>query len=426
MKSQFFNFKIIKKDKKSAARVGQITTSHGVINTPCFIPVGTKATVKGLTPGDLKEIGVQILFGNTYHLHLRPGEETVQKFGGIGKFMSWNGPTITDSGGFQVFSLGRDSGRLTHAVRPARQAFFEKSLSNSRSLSEIRQPSVSLLNGNSESDFSCLTDGKSPFAPEEKPRLVKITEDGVKFRSHIDGSLHVFTPEESIKIQQKLGADIILAFDECAPHTSTYEYTKKALARTHKWALRSLKAAQGKLANNEQALFGIIQGGVFKDLREESAKFIGSLPFDGIAIGGVSVGESKKQMRDVLDWVVPYLPDDKPRHLLGIGEIDDIFEAVERGIDTFDCVIPTRFGRYGIVFVESAEEEEKNRFRIDITRSIFSKDKRPIAKDCKCMVCRDFSRAYIHHLFRSNELLAYRLASYHNLYFIIKLVDKIR
>jgi len=425
-----FVFKIIKKDQKSAARVGQITTSHGIINTPCFIPVGTKATVKGLTPGDLKEIGVQILFGNTYHLHLRPGEDTVKKFGGVGRFMGWNGPTITDSGGFQVFSLSKSSGRLTHAVRPARQT-FSKLQSGTRSLSEIRQQNGSSLNEDSESDFSCLTGDKSSFALEETeaPRLVKVTEDGVRFRSHIDGSLHYFTPEESIRIQQKLGADIILVFDECAPHTSTYEYTKKAMERTHDWSLRSLKSkvkSQKSKTGNGQALYGIVQGGVFKDLREESAKFISSLDFDGIAIGGVSVGESKKQMRDVLDWVVPFLPEDKPRHLLGVGEIDDIFEGVERGMDTFDCVIPTRFGRYGILFVEPKLSEEKGRYRIDIRKSKYAKDKESISRICDCFVCQEFTRAYIHHLFRSNELLAYRLASYHNLYFIVKLVDKIR
>lgn len=374
-----FKFEIIKRDKKSRARVGKIITAHGIINTPAFVPVGTKATVKGLTPQDLKEADVQILFGNTYHLHLRPGEDLVKNFGGLGKFMSWDGPTITDSGGFQVFSLGQLKMKLTE-------------------------------------------EGEGT-----EVKVVNIKNEGVMFRSHIDGSKHFFTPEISIEIQKKLGADLILAFDECAPHPSSRKYTKEAMERTHKWALRSLKAAQDKQYHPwKQALYGIIQGGVYKDLRKESAKFISKLDFDGIAIGGVSVGESKKQMVDVLDWVGPYLPEEKPRHLLGIGEVDDIFNAVERGMDTFDCVIPTRLGRYGIVFISPPEGNNKNKFRIDLNKTIFAKDKGPIGKGCLCYVCKNFTRGYIHHLFRAQELLAYRLASYHNMFFINNLVKKIR
>ncbi len=377
-----FSFQIIQKDKETKARVGKIITAHGVIDTPAFIPVGTKATVKSLTPQDLKECGVQVLFGNTYHLHLRPGEDTVAKFGGLAKFMSWDGPTITDSGGFQVFSLGQKKVKL--------------------------------------------------FADEEETEvnIVNITNDGVKFRSHIDGSPHLFTPEKSIEIQRKLGADLILVFDECTPNPSTKEYTKKAMERTHNWAVRSLAAAKVKSAKrkaqNNQGLYGIIQGGIYQDLREESAKFISSFPFDGIAIGGVAVGESKKEMRDVLSWVYPFLPEEKPRHLLGIGEIDDIFEAVAWGMDTFDCVIPTRFGRYGIAFVSPKEGSLKNKFRLQITKTIYAKDTRPLDENCKCYVCQNFTRGYIHHLFRSEELLAYRLATYHNLFFIINLMQQIR
>ncbi|MBI2613905.1 MAG: tRNA guanosine(34) transglycosylase Tgt [Candidatus Levybacteria bacterium] len=377
IKQEKFGFKIIKKDSKSKARVGRITTVHGVIETPSFVAVGTQATVKGLSPKDIKEAGVQLLFGNTYHLHLRPGEDVVKKFGGVGKFMGWNGPTITDSGGFQIFSLG--------------------------------QKKIKILQ------------------EDEEANLVNIADDGVIFRSHIDGSKHTFTPEVSIEIQKKLGADIILAFDECVPHPSTHEYTKEAMQRTHHWAPRSLKAGQGKQFYPwKQALYGIIQGGIYKDLRQESAKFISALSFDGIAIGGVSVGESKKEMRDAIDWSMPFLPSEKPRHLLGIGEIDDIFDAIERGIDTFDCVIPTRFGRYGIVFVSPQEGNIKNRFRIDINKTIFAKDQSPIAKDCLCYTCQSFTRGYLHHLFRAQELLAYRLASYHNMFFINDLVKKIR
>jgi queuine/archaeosine tRNA-ribosyltransferase len=420
-----FNFKVIAKETKSRARVGKITTAHGVIDTPAFVAVGTRATVRGLSPSDLKETGTQILFGNTYHLHLRPGEDIVKKFGGLGKFMGWNGPTITDSGGFQVFSLGQ-------ASLSSRTSF-----GISLPLEMLKQ--VQHDNNN------------------EQPKLVKIKQDGVTFRSHIDGSLHEFTPEKSIEIQQKLGADIILVFDECAPHPSTHQYTKEAMERTHRWAIRSLAAHRGhpefisgsNSSGNEmpnsskrtflggggavrhdtkkkQAIYGIIQGGVYEDLREESAKFIAALPFDGIAIGGVSVGESKKQMRDALDWVTPFLPEEKPRHFLGIGEIDDIFDSIEKGMDTFDCVIPTRLARYGMVFVSPPEGNRENKFMIDTKKAVYSKDKGPMTKDCKCSVCTTFTRGYVHHLFRVQELLAYRLASYHNLYFINNLFSKIR
>jgi queuine tRNA-ribosyltransferase len=374
-----FKFEILKKDKKSKARLGKITTAHGIIETPAFVPVGTKATVKGLTPQDLKEAEVQILFGNTYHLHLRPGEDLVKDFGGLAKFMSWNGPTITDSGGFQVFSLGQLKMKLTE-------------------------------------------EGEGT-----EVKVVNIKDDGVMFRSHIDGSKHLFTPEISIEIQKKLGADLILAFDECVPHPSTHDYTKEAMERTHKWAIRSLKSSKLKQFHPwQQALYGIIQGGVYKDLREQSAKFISKLDFDGIAIGGVSVGESKEEMRQAIDWSYPFLPENKPRHLLGIGEIDDIFDVIERGMDTFDCVIPTRFGRYGIVFTNPPVGNLENRFRIDLNKTLFAKDKSPISKDCLCYVCLNFTRGYIHHLFRAQELLAYRLASYHNMFFINNLVKKIR
>lgn len=370
-------FKVTKKDSNTKARVGEITTAHGVIKTPAFVAVGTQAAVKTLSPEELSEIDVQLLFGNTYHLHLRPGEEVIEGLGGLGKFMHWNKPTITDSGGFQVFSLG--------------------------------QKKIKILQ------------------EEEEVDLVKIKEDGVTFRSHLDGSKHVFTPEISIEIQKKLGADLIIAFDECAPHPSTHEYTQEAMERTHSWAKRSLEAFKNPDTTIfKQALYGVIQGGIYKDLREESAKFISSLDFDGIAVGGVSVGESKKEMRDVLSWVHPYLPEEKPRHLLGIGEIDDIFAAVENGMDTFDCVIPTRFGRYGIVFVSPPEGSVSNKFRLDITRTVFNRSTEPLDPNCDCKVCKTYTRAYVHHLFKAGEMLSYRLASYHNMYFLVQLTKKIR
>ena len=456
-KNSSFSFKVISKDSKTKARVGQIHTPHGDIETPAFVAVGTQATVKGLSPDELREIGVELLFGNTYHLHLRPGEDVVQEFGGFGKFMNWYGPTITDSGGFQVFSLAkriaaRGGGFLTHASGDVRQPFEKIINFFPSSLSESRPPDENTQKNTRPTFSSPGNDQESSI--DKNPSLVKITNDKVVFRSHIDGSLHELTPELSIQIQKKLGADIILCFDECAPYPSTREYTKEAMERTHKWAERSLAefyrchpellpvSRQGVSVSTsageempkqvrhdtgrEQALYGIVQGGVCKDFREESAKFISSLPFDGIAIGGVSVGETKKEMRDVLSWVHPFLPEEKPRHLLGIGEIDDIFSAIECGMDTFDCVIPTRFGRYGIVFVPPWESEAKGRFRLDINRSIYVRSNQPLSKDCECKVCKQFTRGYVNHVFKANELLAYRLASYHNMYFIVHLVKKIR
>lgn len=382
-------FKILFRDKKSKARVGEINTSHGKILTPAFVPVGSQATVKSLTPQDLKEIGTQVFFVNTYHLYLRPGADVVEKLGGLHKFMSWSGPIMTDSGGFQVFSLGRSD-------------------------------------------------------------LVKIDYNGVTFYSHLDGSRHYFTPEKSMEIQQKLGADMMVAFDECAPCPTTHKYAEMAMKRTHRWSKQCLdyyyttrlhlgfggQAVRGN-SKGRQFLFGVIQGSVYKDLREESAKFISQLTltgterFDGLAIGGVAVGESKKEMIQVLNWVMPVLQKEKkqrPVHLLGVGEIDDIFAAVERGVDMMDCVMPTRLGRMGHVLVkQDVKRETRNeRFTVDIAKSIFADDPGPIDEDCGCFVCQNFSRAYLNHLFRAKELLAYRLATYHNLYFMENLFAKIR
>lgn len=372
-------FSIEKKDSGSSARAGILYTPHGRVATPAFVPVGTQATVKSLTPEDLERIGVQILFGNTYHLHLRPGEETVEQFGGLGKFMGYSGTTMTDSGGFQVFSLAREK--------------------------------VSARQGD---------------ADEHAGGLVKITEDGVAFTSHLDGSRHFFTPEQSIGIQKKLGADICLSFDDCAPFPVTYEGAKAAMERTHRWAERSLAAfrkTEGKFA---QGLYGIVQGSTFEDLRKESAKFIGSMDFDGFAIGGVSVGESKEDMVRAVEWSVPLLPEDRVKHLLGVGDVDDIFYAIERGIDTMDCVTPTRLGRVGHVFVAPGEGSLHNRFRLDITKSAFAHDAGPLTKNCDCYACTHFTRGYVNHLFRAKEMLAGHLAAYHNVYFMIALVKNIR
>lgn len=353
-----FRFRVIEEDKKTKARVGEIVTPHGVIKTPAFVPVGTQASIKSLTPEEIREVGVQLFFVNTYHMYLRPGVEVIKKFGGLHGFMGWKGPLITDSGGFQVFSLGRSD-------------------------------------------------------------LIKITDNGVEFRSHWDGSLHTFTPEKSIEIQKTLGADIILAFDDCTPYPVTHGQAARSLSRTHQWAKRSLAARK-----SQQALYGVVQGSVFEDLRKKSARVISTMDFDGIAIGGVAVGESKKEMVDVLDWVVSLLPEQKPRHLLGVGEIDDIFALVERGVDTFDCVQPTRLARMGHVYIRSKIKDQK--YTIDITKKIFAQDAEPINRGCQCYTCTHFSRAYIHHLFRVKELLAYRLATIHNLWFVHRLVSEIR
>lgn len=370
-------FEIIKQSTKSSARLGLLTTPHGQIETPNFIPVGTQATVKALTPRDLKEIGAQIVFANTYHLWLRPGEETIKNLGGLHQFMGWDKPIITDSGGFQVFSLGFG---LEQGVGKIANIFPEESRS------------------------SKLKSGKS---------LVEIDNDGVTFRSHLDGSILRLTPEKSIKIQEDLGADIILAFDECTSPLNDYDYTKKAMERTHRWAKICLDAR----TRNDQALWGIIQGGAFEDLRKESSRFISFLPFDGFAIGG-SLGKSKEEMHQVLDWSIPLLPEDKPRHLLGIGGLDDIVEGVKRGIDLFDCVIPTRLARNQTALSSRGE--------LHLMNSEFKNDALPIEENCQCYSCRNFSLAYLNHLFHANEILGIELTTIHNVSFMMEYMRKIR
>jgi tRNA-guanine transglycosylase len=381
-------FKILKKHSKSNARLGLVKTSHGVIHTPAFLPVATKATVKSLTPEDIKEIGFEAVLANTYHLYLQPGHKTVKKLGGLHQFMNWPGPIVTDSGGFQVFSLGLDFGnKVGKVLKTENQANRELGPQLVENLASKRPDN------------------------QQKAKLVKIDEDGVTFTSHFDGSLHRFTPETSIKIQEDLGADIIFAFDECTSPLVDYEYTKKSMERTHQWAKRCLKAKK----KNNQFLLGIVQGGLFKDLRETSAQFIGSLPFDGFGIGG-SFG--KGEMKKTLDWVIPHLPKSKPRHLLGIGYLDDIKEAVKRGIDLFDCVYPTRLARHGTFLTNQGE--------INIIKGIYKTDKKPIMKGCSCYVCQNFSRAYLHHLFKAKEMLGSRLATFHNLYFMHRFMKGIR
>lgn len=365
-------FKILKKHSKSKARLGLLKTSHGVIHTPFFFPVATQATVKSLTPEDIKEIGFEAILANTYHLYLQPGHQVVKKMGGLHKFMNWPGPIATDSGGYQVFSLGAGFGSKIGKVFKEQ----DKEEKNSRT-------------------------GK----------LVKIDNEGVIFTSHLDGSKHRFTPESSIKIQEDLGADIIFNFDECTSPLDNYNYTQKSMQRTHNWAKRCLKAKK----KNKQLLFGIIQGGLFEDLRKESAQFIGSLPFDGFGIGG-SFGQG--EMKKALDWIIPYLPENKPRHLLGIGYLNDIKEAVKRGIDLFDCVYPTRLARHGTFLTNQGE--------ISITKKIYKTDKKPIMKNCSCSTCQNYTRAYCNHLFKAKEMLGARLATIHNLWFMARFMEKIR
>ncbi len=370
-------FEVLSKTKHNKARIGRLVTSHGVVHTPAFAPCATRGSVRSLTPKDLEEIGVQIVLGNTYHLHLRPGEEIIREFGGLGKFMVWKGATMTDSGGFQVFSLGV---ALEHGV-------------------------AKLLKEND--DFT------------KKPRLNKITEEGVIFQSHLDGSSHTLTPELSILIQEKLGADLIVGFDDLESPRYSKTETRESLARTNRWLLRSREARQ----RQDQLLYGVTHGGQFGDLRIESAKFVDE-NFEAIALGGAHM--SKENMYEVVKWTSENTDCLKPKHMLGIGEVDDIFNIVSLGIDTFDCVIPTRMGRMGIVFVSPPEGNPLNRFRFDITKGKFAEDKNPIDKNCRCYVCLNFTKGYIHHLFRVRELLAYRLASYHNLYFLTFLMREIR
>lgn len=370
------SFKIIQKDKKSKARAGIISTPHGDIETPIFIPVGTNSSVKSVSPRDLKEMGAQVVLANTYHLHLRPGENLIKKFGGLSKWMSWGGPTMTDSGGFQVFSLGVG---LEHGVGKL-----------------LREEEG-----------------------EAKPRLNKITKEGVYFQSHIDGSKQFLSPETSIEIQEKLGSDLIVAFDDLESPKYSHEETEKSLLLTEDWLLRSIKAHKRK----DQLLYGVTHGGNFKDLRIKSAKFVDK-HFMAIALGGAH--KNKENMSEIVQWTVANVSEEKPRHMLGIGEVDDIFELIERGIDTFDCVIPTRIGRTGYFFFSPSAGNLKNRFRADINKPQFREDPKPLDLNCNCYTCKNFTRAYLYHLFRSRELLAYSLISTHNVHFLVNLTKQIR
>lgn len=352
-----FRFKLTKTDLQ--ARLGTIETAHGKICTPVFMPVGTRATVKTMSPAEIKEIGSQIILGNTYHLYLKPGDALIKKMGGLHQFMGYSGPILTDSGGFQVFSLGKGA------------------------------------------------KGES---------LVKIHGDKVEFKSHIDGKKHIFTPKKVLDIQNNLGSDIAMVLDECAPGISDYNYAKEAMERTHDWAKEAKVYAERK--RFKMAIFGIVQGVVYDDLRADSARYINSLGFDGNAIGGLAVGETKKQMYHTLDVVLPLLSAEKPRYLMGVGTPEDILEAVERGVDMFDCVHPTRIARNGAVLTFSGQ--------LNMNNAKFAEDKNPIEAGCDCYACQNFSRAYIRHLLNVDEILGIRLTTIHNLRFMMRFMEQIR
>lgn len=345
-------YELIKTCKQTGARLGKLHTPHGVIETPIFMPVGTLATVKTMSPEELKEMKAQIILSNTYHLYLRPGDDIVKEAGGLHTFMNWDRPILTDSGGFQVFSL-----------------------SNMR----------------------------------------KIEEEGVHFRSHLNGDKLFISPEKATQIQNNLGADIIMAFDECAPYPAERDYVKSSLERTSRWAERCLEAHQKQ---GDQALFGIVQGGMYADLRAQSARDITSLDFPGYAIGGLSVGEPKNMMNEVLEETTPLLPQNKARYLMGVGSPDALLDGVIRGIDMFDCVLPTRIGRNGTAMTSKG--------RLVVRNAKYARDFNPIDPACDCYTCKNYSRAYIRHLVKCDETFGFRLTSYHNLYFLLKLMENIR
>jgi queuine tRNA-ribosyltransferase len=345
-------FELLKRDKHTGARRGRLHTPHGSIETPVFMPVGTQATVKAMSPEELKEIGAEIILSNTYHLFLRPGHDVVREAGGLHAFMNWDRSILTDSGGFQVFSLSS---------------------------------------------------------------LRKITEEGVEFRSHLSGEKLFLSPEKAIEVENALGADIIMAFDECPPYPATREYLKESLERTTRWARRCKEAHRRP---HDQALFGIVQGGMERDLRRQSAEELIALDFPGYAVGGLSVGEPKPLMYEVLEFTTPLLPQEKPRYLMGVGSPDDLFEGVERGIDMFDCVLPTRIARNGTCMTSVG--------KVVIRNATYARDWEKLDPNCDCYTCRNYSRAYIRHLLKADEIFGLRLTTYHNLYFLVQTMRKIR
>lgn len=350
-----FEFEIIKKDEKSSARAGLLNTSHGQINTPVFIPVGTYASIKTLCSKEMEDLGAEMILGNTYHLYLRPGHKLIERAGGLHNFMSWKKPILTDSGGYQVFSLNP---------------------------------------------------------------LAKVNEEGVSFKSYLDGSIHQFTPEKVIEIEHSLGADIIMPLDECIPYPSSYPFTKRATDFTMDWAKRSKFEHEKGEDKEKQTLFGIIQGGIYPNLREFCANFMVDLDFSGLALGGLSVGEPSEMRFELVELTLSFLPEDKPRYLMGVGTPEDIVEGVCRGVDMFDCVLPTRNARNGTIFTRKG--------KMIIKAARYAEDFSPIDENCGCLACKNYSRAYIRHLFQSGEIAGLRLATIHSLYFYLNLMKEIR
>jgi queuine tRNA-ribosyltransferase len=381
-----FSFKVDKSLTGALGRTGEITTPHGVIKTPAFIPVGTKATLKSVLPESIKDFGAQAVLANAYHLYLQPGSDLIDEAGGVGKFMNWDGPTFTDSGGFQVLSLG---------------VGFKKVIAMD------------------EKTFQA-----DDVIADKKERLAHVDDDGVTFKSHLDGSLHRFTPEVSMQVQHQLGADIIFAFDECTTLHNTRKYQEKALERTRLWAKRCLtehdRLTQERANKPYQALFGVLQGAQYEDLRRKAAQDLGAMNEDGITFDGFGIGGAldKQTLGQILRWVNEELPENKPRHFLGIGEPDDLFVGVENGADTFDCVAPSRQARTGSVFTKDG--------RLNISNAPHKREFKPIEDDCTCYTCKNYTRAYLCHLFRSKEMLASTLATIHNQHFIVGLVDQMR
>ncbi|MDB5259077.1 MAG: queuine tRNA-ribosyltransferase queuine tRNA-ribosyltransferase [Candidatus Taylorbacteria bacterium] len=428
-------------DKNRLGRVGVIETPHGSIETPAFIVVGTKATVKALSADDIAEhVGAHAVLANTYHLYLQPGYELIKRAGGLGKFMNWKGPTFTDSGGFQVFSLGaafNAGGARKGGVSKIGQRGANSTAHLAPELQIANAAAVSTLSASGATVDLARPDHRSDDEPSQHEALAKIDEEGVTFKSVLDGSTHRFTPERSIEIQHGIGADIIFVFDECTSPLASYEYQRAAMDRTHRWAQRCLdfhqEAEAKKVADGilPQALFGIVQGGRYEDLRKESAQIIGSMTttagdgtergFDGFGIGG---SFDKEDMYTTVGWVNEVLPEGKPRHLLGIGEPADFFGGIENGADTFDCVMPTRMARNGTLYTSTGKIHIKNEKYTDRLGPI---DMDETGKSlCDCYMCANYTAAYVAHLFRANEMLAGTLASIHNLYFIVNLVRKIR
>ncbi len=441
-------FNIEARIPSAKGRAGTIETSHGIIQTPAFIPVGTKATIKSLTPEQVRSLGVDAVLANTYHLYLQPGTEILKKAGGLGKFMNWSGPTFTDSGGFQAFSLGPAFGKRLGKVGVEKETGeFVREKNKENEENNLSQ------SNNSPQNFNVGEVEEAIVAP------AKIDDDGVTFKSVIDGSTHRFTPERSIEIQHNIGADIIFAFDECLSPQESYEKQKAAVERTHQWAERCLvrhnKVGEGRdffgrfgLSEGEgepaatspevdgvskrnllpkPALFGIVQGGRHEDLRRHSARTIGAMDFDGFGIGG---SFDKKDIGTAVGWVCEELPENKPRHLLGIGEPIDLILGIENGIDTFDCVTPTRIARNGSAYVKNGRIngliKNSTRGRINLLNAQFTSDFTPIDVGCGCYTCTNYTRAYVAHLFRAKEMLAATLTSIHNLYFLVNLAKNAR